>query len=254
MSELRQRKYTILPGVSTPNFEEILAATSDYSEPGEIEIHLHREVAKETASSTVVSNITSADIAELQRLGDAVSEEEARSIIESKRKMDAIKNSAVLAPQSMDSLMKAAAEAEVDEEKRAQIEAERVAREKAAAEAEAKKREIEAARAERKAQQDKAFEEFLAGKAENPQPIPVKKVEEEVSTEENKAEETVEAVFTEIEEIDSEVEEIEVASIEEIVKEPIVVEDATTVSLIDDSDSTRMLSDEETLDDFSDFL
>lgn len=268
MSELRQRKYNILPGVSIPGLDEILAATSDYSEPGELHLRVDPEVAKAhqaTTSPLPTNNATPEDIAELQRLGMQVSQEEAKAMLESQKKMAEIKSRAVMAPQSMESLMEAAINAEEDEGRREQLETERKARAAAQAEAEAKKRELEAARAERRAQQNKAFEEFLAVKAENPQPVPVKEtpvVEEVTESTEITAEETT-AEVVEVTDIDTPIAEETAPVVEDSAKSDEVVEEVkaeiepvATVSLMGDSEDAeaRMLSDEETFDDFSDFL
>lgn len=250
MSEV-QKKYTILPGVATPNINEILAATSDYTDPGEIDFTItHHENNNTDKKATVIPQ--SAELQELQNLGKKVEEDENRAKAESQKKMDAIMNSAVMAPQSLDTLKEVAAQQEIDDDRREQIELERKAREDEAK----KQREIDEARRERRAQQQKAFEDMLASKAENPQPVPVKventednAVAEVTEVSEDISEETPEECNADIKE------QITEDKVEEVEVKPEAPVEPEVISLIDsDDDSSRVLSDEETADSFSSFL
>lgn len=264
MSEVK-RKYTILPGVATPDISEILAASSDYSDPGDLSVSATKtSTTVETGVKTVVPQ--SAELQELQQLGKQVSEDEERAMQESQKKMDAIKNFAVMAPQSLDSLKEAAAQQDIDAERREQIENEMKQREEAAQ----KQKELEEARKERRAQQKKALDDMLASKAD------------EVSDTATKVEDGIAEVIPEIEAIPEvkpvpvvdEIPEVkpapaieDIPEVDPVVATPVVepevkkeepmepVAEPETVSLLDDSDdASRVLSDEETADSFSDFF
>ena len=165
MSEA-QRKYTILPGVPTPDYETILSASSDYSEPGELDYKTERNFTHEIENAEKMKALASAnpkDVEELIKLGEDVSNQEEADRIASQNRMNAIKERAVQAAASMDELREAASKQEVDDERREQLDAEMRERDEAAA----KQEELERVRAERRAQQKKAVEELKAKAAAN---------------------------------------------------------------------------------------
>lgn len=152
----KERKYNILPGIPTPDMDEILWASSDYSDPGVSDVNVYSrnaEIASSRDSRTSIPE--SADLSELQKLGEKVAEEEEKAKLESQRVMDSIKNRAVIGPASIDTL-KNTSERSVSPERKAQIEAEMKVRE----EEESKKREIEQARVDRRFMQRRAVEEL----------------------------------------------------------------------------------------------
>lgn len=152
----KERKYNILPGIPTPDMDEILWASSDYSDPGvsDVDVYTRGVDVKSPSVSRAVAP-ESAELNELQRLGEKVAEEEEKAKLESQRVMDSIKNRAVIGPASLDAL-KNTSERSVSPERKAQIDAEMKVRE----EEESKKREIEQARADRRSMQRRAVEEL----------------------------------------------------------------------------------------------
>ncbi len=165
MSEA-QRKYTILPGVPTPDYETILSASSDYSEPGELDYKTERNFTHEIENAEKMKALAAAnpkDVEELIKLGEDLSNQEEAERIASQNRMNAIKERAVQAAASMDELREAASKQEVDDERREQLDAEMRERDEAAA----KQEELERVRAERRAQQKKAVEELKAKAAAN---------------------------------------------------------------------------------------
>lgn len=161
MSEAK-RKYTILPGVPTPDYEAILDASSDYSDPGELDFTMrsYTEMPKPSRTATPPS---ADDIANLQKLGDEVSEEEERAKEISRERMEAIKARSVTMPASIEELRDVARNSDIDDDKRDEIEAELKSRQDEVE----KKEELEKIRAERRSQQKKAVEEIKARSAAN---------------------------------------------------------------------------------------
>lgn len=205
------KRYEILPGVPTPDIKTIVDAASDFSKTGVEDIDVkHRkmdEIIPESGPS--MQPATGEQIEELKRLGAQVSEAEKKAMEESKKKMEAIKNRAVSAPESISELRKAAAE-KMSEEQKEEFENNIAEQERLEAEEEAKKK----AREERTQQQKKALEESKARKAAKEEELKKKVAEQD------KAREAKEAA-----------------------QKAVATEDTPTVS-----------SDEETLDDFSEFL
>ncbi|MCR5200242.1 MAG: hypothetical protein K6C38_03890, partial [Saccharofermentans sp.] len=159
--EREEKKYEVLPGIKTPDIKSIVEAASDFTNPGVENVTLKGgDFRKTLAPEGEIKAPTSADIAELQSLGEEVSEAEKRASEESRRKMEEIKKQ-VMAPESIKDLKKVAAAKAVSEEKREQLD-------KEAAENEAKKAEEEAkekAREERRQAQHKIIEESMQKKA-----------------------------------------------------------------------------------------
>lgn len=154
-----EKKYEVLPGVAIPDLKTIISAASDFSNEGVETVNVRTTNSRVDRPRVEISVPTNEDINKLQQLGNAVAEEEERSQEESRRRMEAIKNSVVTA-ETMSGLRASAVERMTDEQK---AEMERIAQEEAA-----KKAEEEAkikAREERRLQQQKALEESLALKA-----------------------------------------------------------------------------------------
>lgn len=208
-----QKKYEILPGVPTPDFKTIVDAASDYSTPGVEGVdvrHVSFDVEEPRHTSSGVS--AGAVASELNKLGAQVSENEAKEAEERKRKMEAIKQRAVSAPESISDLRKAAAERMSEEEK--EEFAQKVAQEEQQlADEEAKQK----AREERKQMQQKALEDSKARKAAKEQEIAEKVAQYEKELRESEKQRRKESAA-------------------KAKEEPAVA------------------SDEETLDDFSEFL
>ena len=128
-----RKKYEVLPGVPTPDLKTILDAASDFNKAGVEDVEVH--AAHAPGSNHPVMQPAHGEMAdELNKLGMQVSVEEAKAQEESKRKMQAILNSAVSAPETMDNLRETAVERLSDEDKE---EFERIVEEQKKAEAEA---------------------------------------------------------------------------------------------------------------------
>ena len=153
-----EKKYEVLPGVSIPDMKTINAAASDFSVSGVEDVNVREQKIVELKDA--VKAATGEDVEKLKALGQKVAEEEDRSAEESRKRMAEIKSRAISAPESMSSLKKTAS-AVVSEEKKEAIarEQEEIAQKKAEEE---KK---QAAREERRQMQQKALEESLARKA-----------------------------------------------------------------------------------------
>lgn len=185
--EREEKKYTILPGVKTPDIKAILGAASDFSSPGVESLNI-KNFEHIVGSTTSVKAPTAEEIASLNSLGDKVAAEESRVQEESRKKMQAIKNTAVMAPEDLSSLQKTAAKV-VSAEKREIIEKEQAEIAKKQAEEEAKNK----MREERRLAQQKALEEALARKKEEEKASNQKKEEEKSSemTEEKPVESSI---------------------------------------------------------------
>jgi len=158
-----EKKYEVLPGVKIPDIKSILEAASDFSNPGVDNVHIKGGDYRKTLApeeETAVAAPSTAELSQLQDLGQEVAQHELRVQEESRKKMEEIRKQ-IMAPESLDELQKAAASTHMSKEKRETIAKER-------AEKEAKKSEEEAkikAREERRAAQQKALEESRQKKA-----------------------------------------------------------------------------------------
>ncbi|MCR5529936.1 MAG: hypothetical protein K6F49_12045 [Saccharofermentans sp.] len=210
-----RKKYEVLPGVPTPDIKTILDAASDFAKTGVEGVTVHSDRAAMMGHAPLMMQPASGpDVDELNALGMQVSIAETEAQKESKRKMQAIMDRAVSAPETMDNLRETAAERMTDEEK------EELARKveeenRAKAEEEAKKK----AREDRRKEQQKALEESLARKAQ-------KKNEES----ERSGKEYSDTVNE---------------------KSEAKKEDSRTKA---EADGPQLASDQETMDDFSEFL
>ena len=148
-----EKKYEILPGVEIPDIKKIQEAASDFSisEVGEVEI---KTVTFQPIIQAQASGVSSAELSQLQQLGNKVAEDEAKAKAESRAKMDKIMNKAVQAPESIGDL-KASHIAQLNEEKRKALEEDMKAAEEQQAEEDAKNK----AREERRKLQQRLLEE-----------------------------------------------------------------------------------------------
>lgn len=208
-----RKKYEVLPGVPTPDLKTILDAASDFNKAGVEDVELH--AAHAPGNNHPVMQPAHGEMAdELNKLGMQVSVEEAKAQEESKRKMQAILNRAVSAPETMENLRETAVERLSDEDKE---EFERIVEEQKKAEAEEAAK--QAAREERRLQQQKNLEESLARKA-------LKKAEEEAKSANEYA---------------------------DTVKQKADVKKMSAGYKLEE-EGPSLASDEETMDDFSEFL
>lgn len=179
-----RKKYEVLPGVPTPDIKTILDAASDFTKTGVEGVMVHSDRAAHIENAPkIMQPATGAMVDELNELGRQVSAAETEAQKESKRKMQAILDRAVSAPETMANLRETAAERLSDEEKEElarKVEEEK----KAEAEEEAKKQ----ARLERRNNQQKALEESLARKAQKKAEESAKSGQEYSDTVKEKAE------------------------------------------------------------------
>ena len=148
-----EKKYEILPGVEIPDIKKIQEAASDFSisEVGDVEI---KTVTFQPIIQAQAPGVSSAELSQLQQLGNKVAEDEAKAKAESRAKMEKIMNKAVQAPESIGDL-KASHIAQLNEEKRKALEEDMKAAEEQQAEEDAKNK----AREERRKLQQRLLEE-----------------------------------------------------------------------------------------------
>lgn len=103
MSE--EKKYEVLPGVELPDIKAIQAAASDFNNSGVNDIQFKTIKSAYSEDGVASHRASAAELAELQSLGEEVAENEARIAEESRRRMEAIKSSAVKAPESLSDLI-----------------------------------------------------------------------------------------------------------------------------------------------------
>lgn len=272
--ELGGKKYEILPGTAVPNMKDILAAASDFSTPGveNLQIkgeHINSNGGKSYSLDDVINDLhtmNEEDLKKLQALGDEVSESEARAQEESRRKMEAIMNNAVIAPESLSQLRDRAA-SEVSEEKKAEIEKLRQEQEAKEAEERAKAK----AREERRQMQRQAMLDSRAKAEEEAQnagiPDSVEDAENSSATTESaestvaepEVSENVDASNVVDESVDLEVSEDTNTASTAPENTDTSVDTPTAASDSNDTDSSSndgddILSSDDTLDDFSEFL
>ena len=147
-----EKKYEVLPGVEIPDIKKIQEAASDFSvsEVGEVEI---KTITIQPVVQSAAPGVSSADLSQLQQLGDTVAENEAKAKAESREKMDKIMQN-VTAPESIFDLKKSHI-AQVDAQKRKELEESMKVEEQQQAEEDAKNK----AREERRQLQQRLLEE-----------------------------------------------------------------------------------------------
>lgn len=158
---MAERKYKILPGVPMPDLKQILDASSDYSDPGELTVSISSRKERETKVVTT-KDLTPEEIKYLQELGLEVTQAVDEANLESQRKMDEIKNRNVVTPVTMDNLRETAAASIEDEDKKAEVQRhlDELAKEKE------KEEELKRQRMERRAKQKQTVEDLLKKKEE----------------------------------------------------------------------------------------
>ncbi|SCW39857.1 hypothetical protein SAMN02910456_00901 [Ruminococcaceae bacterium YRB3002] len=274
MADENERKYEILPGVKLPDVKTLKEASSNFEESG-VEDIVIRTTGHITDSNGVPDRATLEEIKRLQELGEEVAENEERVSEESRKKMQAIMQRAVTASASLDDL-KESAKQQASEEKLAEVEKRQQEEEAKKAEEEEKKR----VREERRALQKKQLEDARARAAEaknaalesdNPkeeeiavavdelsEPSDLSETDEAVADAAVEAAETAESVEETVAETAEEpVEEpaSEETAVEEPVQEPEAVEEDISIEPEVDIDATGVIvSDEQTMEDFGEFL
>lgn len=263
-----EKKYEILPGVETPDIKTINDAASDFSisEVANVEI---KSIVLHPVTESAVPDISSADLADLQKLGDKVAADEERSRAVSRAKMD--KNlSRVMAPESIGEL-KASHIAQLNEEKRKELEERSKEAEKQQAEVDAKTK----AREERRILQQRIFEEAKQ-KAEQEKAKAAKEAEEKAKAEAEKQDEVAPEVVAAVEKVEEKIEEkVEAPVAQQVVekteekpeekseaaaeaKEEPVAEAAKPAEpaapAVPQKRTTKVVSSEEAFDDFKEFL
>jgi len=238
--EENERKYEILEGVKVPDFKTLKEASSDFAESGVEDVEITNNVRTyDAVAASTADRVNPAEIEKLVALGSEVAENEERASAESKRKMAEIMQRAVTQSASIDDLKKSAIQ-HANEEKLAEIERREKEEKARIAEEEEKKR----VREERRALQRKQLEDARARAQEaaaseedevEPEAEPEAKADPEV---EPAVEETVEEAVVEAPAAPTPAP----APVEEVV--PDVDIDATGV----------ISSDEETFEDFGEFL
>ncbi len=238
-----ERKYEILPGVKLPDFKTLKEASSDFSETGVEDIDIRNVLS--TGDRPELRRASLEEIQRLRELGDEVAEKEERDAEESRRRMQAIMNSAVTQSASIDDLRKTAASI-ASEEKLAEMEQRKKEEDERQAQEDEKKR----MREERRAMQRKQLEDAKAKKnsANSADDIP----EEELSVVEAEAD-------TEEPDVSQDPVVAEEKTVEQAVEaEAEVVESPASAEVIEpeiDIDSTGVISsDEEAFEDFGEFL
>ena len=263
-----ERKYEILPGVKLPDYKTLKEASSNFDDTGVEDINI-RSVGYITDNNGVPDRATLEEIKRLQELGDEVAESEQKANEESRKKMQAIMQTAVTKSASLDDLKQTAIR-QASEEKLAEIEKRNQEEEARAAAEEEKKR----MREERRAMQRKQLEDARARSAAAAEAAA--EAEEGASADEGTEDDAAEPIEAAVEAVVAEGADLGIESTENTVDEPVCLEGDV---LVDDSiaedhpadtevepepavvepevdiDATGVIStDEETFEDFGEFL
>lgn len=246
--EENERRYEILEGVKVPDFKTLKEASSDFAESGVEDVEIKPSVHTfDAVAESTADRVNPAEIEKLVALGSEVAESEERASAESKRKMAEIMQRAVTQSASIDDLKKSAIQ-HANEEKLAEIERREKEEEARIAEEEEKKR----VREERRALQRKQLEDAKARAQEA-----AANKQEEIPEDEEEEEDIPVAEETAADEA-PEVEEAPVAedeAPEDAAPVPSAPAPVEAVVPDVDIDSTGVISsDEETFDDFGEFL
>ena len=239
--EENERKYEILEGVKVPDFKTLKEASSDFAESGVDDVEIMTQIRTyDPVEAANQDRVNPGEIEKLVALGSEVAENEERASAESKRKMAEIMQRAVTQSASIDDLKKSAIK-HANEEKLAEIERREKEEEARIAEEEEKKR----VREERRALQRKQLEDARA-RAQEAAANNEKDVEE---ADDSKAPVEAEAV---VEETAAEAPAVEAPAEAAPAPVPAPVEEVVPDV---DIDSTGVISsDEETFEDFGEFL
>lgn len=134
-----KKKYEVLPGVEIPDMKAIKEAVSDFSASGVGDYEIRAHKPRFTDAGQPADAAMAEELAALQALGDDVAAAEVRAKAESKARMQAIMDSAVQAPESLNKLKRENA-SKMSEEDRKKMEADMAAEQAKKDEEEAKKR------------------------------------------------------------------------------------------------------------------
>lgn len=230
-----EKKYEILPGVDIPDMKTIKDAASDYSASG-VEDFAIKNFGVAPAKPGVTAPVSSEELADLQNMGEKVAADEERAAAESRKRMDSIMQSAVKQPESINHLRRENA-TKMNEEERKKMEAQIEEEEKAQAEIDAKNK----AREDRRRLQQQLLEEAR-------ERARIDREQEKYLEEKKKEEEAKAKAAEEAAKADSEADVKEDDNKEE--KEAPKAEDAAEAK----KDTASIATDDETFDDFSEFL
>jgi membrane protein involved in colicin uptake len=148
-----EKKYEILPGVDIPDMKTIKDAASDYSASGVEDFEIKSfAISKPVAGA--VAPVSTDELSDLQNMGDKVAADEERQAAESRKRMDSIMKNAVQAPSDLNKLRRENAN-KMNEEDRKKMEEQIAEEEKAQAEIDAKNK----AREDRRKLQQQLLEE-----------------------------------------------------------------------------------------------
>ena len=241
------KKYEVLPGVEIPDINKIQEAASDFSvsDVGEVEI---KTVNFQPIAQSSAPGVSSADLSQLQQLGNNVAEAELKAKAESRAMMDKIMHS-VTAPGSIEEL-KDSHIAQVNAEKRKELEENMKVIEQQQAEEEAKAKAREERRqlqqrlleeSREKAAKEKAEKEAAENEAAAIEAADREKAAESVPAEQN-TEKPAEQVEAPVEQAAESVVQAEAPAPKPEETKPAVKKTA------------KMVSDNEAFDDFREFL
>ena len=149
-----EKKYEVRPGVDIPDMKTIKEAASDYSASGVEDFEIKTFTVNKPISANVTEAVSAEELANLQNMGDKVAADEERQAAESRKRMDAIMKNAVQAPEELNKLRRENA-VKMNEEDRKIMEAKIAEEEKAQAEIDAKNK----AREDRRKLQQQLLEE-----------------------------------------------------------------------------------------------
>jgi len=231
-----EKKYEILPGVEIPDMKTIQEAAADYSASGVEDFEIKTFAINKPIAGATTAPISAEELSDLQNMGDKVAADEERQAAESRKRMDSIMQNAVQAPMDLNKLRRENAN-KMSEEERKKMEEQIAEEEKAQAEIEAKNKAREDRRklqqqlleeARERARIDREQEKYLAEK---------KKEEERAAAEAAAAAEKSGEKADDADKKEESKPEAEVKPAEE-----------------PKSDAASIATDDETFDDFSEFL
>ena len=221
-----EKKYEILPGVDIPDMKTIKDAASDYSASGVEDFEIKTfAISKHVAGA--VAPVSTDELSDLQNMGDKVAADEERQAAESRKRMDSIMKNAVQAPSDLNKLRRENAN-KMNEEDRKKMEEQIAEEEKAQAEIDAKNK----AREERRKLQQQLLEEAR-------ERARIDREQEKYLAEKKKEEERAAAAEADAENPD--------ASDKKEEAKPEVKPEVK-------ADEKSIATDDETFDDFSEFL
>lgn len=221
-----EKKYEILPGVDIPDMKTIKDAASDYSASGVEDFEIKTFAISKPVAGAVAS-VSADELSDLQNMGEKVAADEERQAAESRKRMDSIMKNAVQAPSDLNKLRRENAN-KMNEEDRKKMEEQIAEEEKAQAEIDAKNK----AREDRRKLQQQLLEEAR-------ERARIDREQEKYLAEKKKEEERAAAAEADAENPD--------ASDKKEEAKPEVKPEVK-------ADEKSIATDDETFDDFSEFL